>query len=55
MCDKSKKNMIENFGSLEKMTNYFSLFSKRFGITSDIINNNAKWCRFKYFSFISWC
>ena len=39
MCDKSKKNMIENFGSLEKMTSYFSLFSKRFGITSDIIAN----------------
>ena len=39
MCDKSKKNMIDNFGSLEKMTNYFLLFSKRFGITSDIIDN----------------
>ena len=39
MCNKSKKNMIENFGSVEKMTNYFSLFSKRFGITTDIIDN----------------
>ena len=39
MCNKSKKNMIENFGSVEKMTNYFSLFSKRFGITTDIIAN----------------
>ena len=39
MCNKSKKNMIENFGSVVKMTNYFSLFSKRFGITTDIIDN----------------
>ena len=39
ICVINLKNMIENFGSVEKMTNYFSLFSKRFGITTDIIDN----------------
>ena len=37
MCDTSRRNMIESFGSLENMKNHFSLISHSFGITSEII------------------
>ena len=37
MCDTSRRNMIDSFGSLENMKNHFSLISHSFGITSEII------------------
>jgi len=37
MCDTSRRNMIDSFGSLGNMQNYFSLISHSFGITSEII------------------
>ena len=39
MCDKSKVNMIDNFGGKDKMLNHFSLISNIFGITKYIIDN----------------
>jgi glycosyltransferase involved in cell wall biosynthesis len=37
MCDTSRRNMIDSFGYLGNMKNYFSLISHSFGITSEII------------------
>ncbi|MBT6808542.1 MAG: glycosyltransferase family 4 protein [Flavobacteriales bacterium] len=37
MCDTGRRNMIDSFGSLGKMRDYFSLISHSFGITSEII------------------
>ena len=39
MCDKSKKNMISSFGSINNMIQYFSLIPNKFGITKDIVEN----------------
>ena len=39
MCDKSKTNMIDNFGGKDKMLHHFYLISNIFGITQYIINN----------------
>ena len=37
MCDTSRRNMIDSFGSFKNMKNHFSLISHAFGITSEII------------------
>jgi glycosyltransferase involved in cell wall biosynthesis len=37
MCDTSRRNMIDSFGSFKNMKNHFSLISHSFGITSEII------------------
>jgi len=39
MCDVSRRNMINSFGTLKKMKKYFSLIPNIYGITNDIINN----------------
>ena len=39
MCDTSKRNMINSFGSLDKMKRYFSLIPNVFGITNYIVEN----------------
>lgn len=39
MCDTSKRNMINSFGSMEKMKGYFSLIPNVFGITNKIVEN----------------
>ncbi|MEE2931554.1 MAG: glycosyltransferase family 4 protein [Bacteroidota bacterium] len=39
MCDKSKINMIDNFGGQNKMLHYFNLIPNIFGITKYIIDN----------------
>ena len=37
MCDTSKKNMIESFGTLENMKSHFSMIPNIFGITPHLI------------------
>ena len=37
MCNTGRRNMIDSFGSLGNMIDYFSLISHTFGITSEII------------------
>ena len=39
MCDKSRVNMINSFGTLYNMIKYFSLIPNIFGITNHIIKN----------------
>ena len=39
MCDQSRRNMIDSFGSIGRMKKYFSLFPNIFGITLHIIQN----------------
>ena len=39
MCDVNRCNMINSFGSIEKMKSYFSYIPNIYGITNDIIMN----------------
>tara|TARA_B100001250_G_scaffold40975_1_gene32437 strand:- start:19830 stop:20867 length:1038 start_codon:yes stop_codon:yes gene_type:complete len=39
LCDTTRKNMIDNFGGLNVMRQYFSLIPNIFGITKHIIEN----------------
>ena len=39
MCDTSRENMINSFGTVNNMKDYFKLIPNIFGITSDIIEN----------------
>ena len=39
MCDTSRGNMINSFGTVNNMKDYFKLIPNIFGITSDIIDN----------------
>lgn len=41
MCDTSVKSMIDSFGSIEKMNNYFKYIVNIFGITKHLIQNST--------------
>ena len=41
MCDISRRNMINSFGSIEKMKKYFCLIPNIYGISSNIISSSV--------------
>ena len=47
VSDRSKFNLIDNFGGIKKLINYFSLIPNIYGISQFIINNNQCTLSFK--------